>query len=84
MTKNSRRRDTKKTAAKDAVKAGQRKLQKRAQTEISTAILDKDLGLVYSVGAFQQPHKSVTHHKFYKGQTDTTGATDTEQPPPSG
>jgi cobalamin biosynthesis protein CbiD len=50
MTKNSRRRTAKKTVAKNAVKANQLKLQKRAQTENVTVMLDKGLGLVYSVG----------------------------------
>ena len=58
MTKNSRQKAKKKTVAKNAVKANQRKLQKRAQTDNVTAKLDKDLGLVYSVGVFLQSEKS--------------------------
>jgi len=58
MAKNSRGRAAKKTNAKNAAKANQRKLQKRAQTESMTATLDKGLGLVYSVGAFLQNRKS--------------------------
>jgi len=58
MTKNSRGRATKKTVAKSAVKANQLKLQKRAQTQNATAMLDKELGLVYSVSVFLQSEKS--------------------------
>ena len=54
MAKNSQRRAAKKTAAKKAVKANQLKLQKRAQTENATAMLDKGLGLVYSVSVSVQ------------------------------
>ena len=59
MTKNSRRKATKKTAAKKAVKANQVKLQKRAQTENVIATLDKGIELVYSVGVFPQSDKRV-------------------------
>ena len=59
MTKNSRRRGAKKTAAKKAAKTDQLKLQKRAQTENVTATLNKGLGLVYSVGVFLRSDKSM-------------------------
>lgn len=82
MTKNSRRRVAKKATAKNAVKSNQLKLQKRAQTENVTAMLDKELGLVYSVGVFLQSDKHAVSEKFYKGQAPTTGTTDIEQSPP--
>ena len=58
MTKNSRRRATKKTAAKNAGKANRLKLQNRARTESAVVALDEGLGLVYSVGEFLQSDKS--------------------------
>ena len=52
MTKSARRGVAKKTAGKNAVKANQLKLQKRAQAENIVAMLDEGLGLIYTVCIF--------------------------------
>jgi hypothetical protein len=79
MAKNSHRRAAKKTAAKKAIKANQLKLQKRAQTENATAMLDKGLGLVYSVSVSVQfdtksavsetSQRQSRHHRHHRYQT---------------
>jgi len=81
MAKNSRRRAAKKTIAKNAVKANQRKLQKRAQTENVAAMLDKGLGLLYPVGAFLQNPKRVDSI-FYKKVKQTEQAQRASNNPP--
>lgn len=83
MTKNSRRRAAKKPVAKNAMKANQLKLQKKAQTENATTMLDKALGLAYSVGVFLQSDNSVISG-ICEGQTNGSDTTDVEQLAPSG
>ena len=81
MTKNSRRKAAKKAVAKNAVKANQLKLQKRAQTENVTAVLDKGLGLVYSVGVLLQSENGVVSDFLQRSRRQNSHRTYQTIPP---